>query len=154
MTINIKTIVTAVDLEDDLCNATLETAADLAGTFGATLHVVDVVTPMNDFETLYAMDAVRHDIETHQKATAENLKRLTGRVSEIAPSAKPIVVEGRPGEAVANYASENNADLLVIGSHQKGWWETLASGAASQELVRDAPCAVYVVTRQAIQNVA
>ena len=141
MAANINTIVTAVDLDDDLVNAILKTAVDLSKTFEAVLHVVNVVTPMKGFETLHAMDAVTHDVEAHQKAGAERLKQLTSLVSKLTPSAKPIVLQGHPGEAVADYARKNDADLLVIGSHQKGWWETLTSGAASPEpsVMRSAP---------------
>ncbi|MGI9437789.1 MAG: universal stress protein, partial [Geminicoccaceae bacterium] len=101
-----------------------------------------------------AVGALTRDLETRQEAEAENLRKLTSLVSGVAPSAKPIVVHGDPGKAVADYARRNDADLLVIGSHQKGWWKTLASGAASPELVREAPCAVYVVTKEAARKVA
>ncbi len=154
MTISINTIIAAVDLEDDLSSAILKTAAELSELFHAKLHVVDVVTPIKGFETLHAMDAVTRDLEYHQKAEAENLAKLTSLVSGVAPSATPIVVQGEPGKSVADYARENNADLLVIGSHQKGWWETLTSGAASPELVREAPCAVYIVTKDAARKAA
>ena len=154
MTILIKTIVAAVDLDDDLAVVILETAADLAGIFDATLHVVDVVAPMHGFETLYAMKALAHDVESHKRAVAQRSDQLDRLVSEVMPSAKAIVVQGQAGEAVAEYAGEHNADLLVIGSHQKGWWDALTTGAASPELVRDAPCDVYVVTKEVARQVA
>jgi len=153
MAISIKTIIAAVDLADDLSSAILKTAAELSELFHARLHVVDVITPIKGFETLHAMDATMHNVEAHQKAEAERLEQLTSLVSKVMPLAKPIVVQGNPGEAVADYAKKNDADLLIIGSHQKGWWETLASGAASPELVRDAPCAVYVVTKEAARKI-
>ncbi len=152
MAININTIIAAVDVDDDLAKTILKTAAELAETFGASLHIVDVVKPIESISHLYAVGAVTHDLEAHDKTEEENLKRLTSLVSEITPSAKPVVVHGNPGKAVADYAQENNADLLIIGSHQKGWWEKLRSGATSPELVREAPCAVYVVTKEAAGN--
>lgn len=152
MAIDVNIIIAAVDVDDDLANSVLRTAAGLSEIFGASLHVVDVVTPMRSIGSLYAVGAVTRDLETHHKAGAENLMKLTSLVSGIAPSAKPIVVYGEPGKAVADYARKNYADLLIIGSHQKGWWETLTSGAASPELVREAPCAVYVVTKDAARN--
>ena len=152
MAINISTIIAAVDVDDDLAAPILRTAAELTEIFGASLHVVDVVKPIESISHLYAADAVTHDLEAHEKNEEENLRRLTSLVSEITPSAKPVVVHGNPGRAVAEYAQENNADLLIIGSHQKGWWEKLTSGAASPELVREAPCAVYVVTKEAARS--
>lgn len=154
MAIRIKTIVAAVDLDDDLARAILKTAVDLAGIFAAALHVVDVIAPMKSFETLYAMKAMAHDVEAHKRAVAQRSAQLDSLVSQVRPSAKATVIQGHPGEAVADYARENNADLLVIGSHQKGWWESLTTGALSPELVRDAPCAVYVVTKEVARYVA
>lgn len=154
MAVRINTIVSAVDLDDDLARAILKTAVDLAGVFGATLHVVDVIAPMKGFETLYAMKAMAHDVEAHKRAVMQRSEQLDRLVSEVMPSAKAIVVQGNPGEAVAEYARNHNADLLVIGSHQKGWWETLTTGAASPELVRNAPCSVYVVTKGIARHVA
>ena len=152
MAININTIIAAVDVDDDLANPIVRIAANLSEIFGASLHIVDVVKPLESITHLYAVDAVTQDLEAHEKTEEENLKRLTRLVSEITPSAKPVVVRGNPGKAVADYAQENKADLLIIGSHQKGWWEKLASGAASPELVREAPCAVYVVTKEAARS--
>ena len=149
MAININTIIAAVDVDDDLAKIILRTAAELTEIFGASLHIVDVVKPLESISHLYAVGAVAHDLEAHGKAEEENLRRLTSLGSEIAPSANPVVIHGNPGKAVADYAQKNNADLLIIGSHQKGWWEKLTSGAASPELVREAPCAVYVVTKEA-----
>ena len=120
MAININTIIAAVDVDDDLAKPVLSTAADLSEIFGASLHIVDAVTPLGGVGTLYAVGPVSHEIEAHEKAGEENLRRLTSMISEITSSAKPVVVYGNPGKAVADYAQENNADLLVIGSHQKG----------------------------------
>ena len=77
MAISINTIIAAVDLEDDLSSAILKTAAELSELFHAMLHVVDVVTPIEGFETLHAMDATMHNVEAHQKAEAERLEQLT-----------------------------------------------------------------------------
>ena len=152
MAININTIIAAVDVDDDLAETILRTAAELTEIFGASLHVVDAVKPIESINHLYAVGAVTQDLEANEKTEEENLRRLTSLVSKITPSAKSVVVHGNPGKAVADYAQENNADLLIIGSHQKGWWEKLASGAASPELVREAPCAVYVVTKEAARS--
>ena len=45
MAINIKTIIAAVDVDDDLARPILSTAADLSEIFGASLHIVHVLTP-------------------------------------------------------------------------------------------------------------
>ena len=133
MTIRIKIIVAAVDLDDDLAEAILKTAADLADTFDATLHVVDVVTPMQGFETLYAMKALAHDVEAHKRAVTQRSDQLDGLVSEMMPSAKAVVVQGHAGEAVAEYARKHNADLLVIGSD--GAHQDQSGGQAKEDFL-------------------
>ena len=154
MALTFKTIVAAAELDDDLVNAILESAVRLAEAFDANLHVVDVVTPMKDFETPHAMDALDHDLEAHHKIGEQRLDQLTSLVANLMPAARADVIYGDPGRAVADYARENNADLLVIGSHQKGWWETMTKGAVSPELIRESPCAVFVVTKAVARMMA
>ena len=67
MAININTIIAAVDVDDDLAKPILRTAAELTEIFGAALHIVDVVKPIESISHVYAVGAVTHDLEAHKK---------------------------------------------------------------------------------------
>ncbi|MEL6258821.1 MAG: universal stress protein, partial [Pseudomonadota bacterium] len=62
------------------------------------------------------------------------------------PRAITMVPVGEAPDAIATYAKNEQADLLVIGSHQKGLFERMMGGGASAGIIHSAPCAVLLVT--------
>jgi nucleotide-binding universal stress UspA family protein len=52
---------------------------------------------------------------------------------------------GDPVAAILGAAEEHSADVVVIGSSDKGWWRRLLEGSVSDEVVRAAPRPVLVV---------
>lgn len=56
-----------------------------------------------------------------------------------------VVELGDPADVIRNAAVEHEADLIVVGSHHRGFLERLFGGSVSRELVGDAPAPVLVV---------
>jgi nucleotide-binding universal stress UspA family protein len=54
------------------------------------------------------------------------------------------VVKGNPDEQIVELAREWGADLIVVGSHGRGFWGRLI-GSVSDAVVHHAPCSVLVV---------
>ncbi len=54
------------------------------------------------------------------------------------------VLRGSPDQEILNKAKEWNADLIVVGSHGRGFWGRLL-GSVSNGVVHHAPCSVLVV---------
>ncbi len=52
---------------------------------------------------------------------------------------------GDPSEAILHAAHEQGADVIVVGSHERGWFSRLLSGSVSQDLVRRSDIPVLVV---------
>ena len=50
-----------------------------------------------------------------------------------------------PSEAILHAAHEQGADVIVVGSHERGWFSRLLSGSVSQDLVRRSDIPVLVV---------
>jgi nucleotide-binding universal stress UspA family protein len=55
------------------------------------------------------------------------------------------VVFGEVVEAILRAADEQNADLIVVGSNDKGFLQRLLGGSVSEELARKAPRPVLIV---------
>jgi nucleotide-binding universal stress UspA family protein len=55
------------------------------------------------------------------------------------------VVFGEVVEAILAAAEDENADLIVVGSNDKGFLQRLLSGSVSQDLARKAPRPVLIV---------
>ncbi len=56
-------------------------------------------------------------------------------------------VSGRPKQTIVDEAEEWGADLVVVGSHGRGFWGRVFLGSVSDAVVRHAHCSVMVVRK-------
>jgi nucleotide-binding universal stress UspA family protein len=126
-----RTIVVAYD---DPGSKTLERAAQLAQALGSTLVVTNVAAAAEGTEVDPAEREARGKLD---EAQAE----LDGR----GVAAEYVATRGHPGEAVVRLASERGADLIVVGTRRKRFFERLIEGSVLQEVLRRAHCDVLVV---------
>lgn len=61
------------------------------------------------------------------------------------PDSQKVIRHGVPGEAIAQEADAWHADVIVVGSHGKGWVDRLLLGSVTEELLGDLPAAVLVI---------
>ncbi|MGC2237034.1 MAG: universal stress protein [Pyrinomonadaceae bacterium] len=62
------------------------------------------------------------------------------------------VSSGAPDRILIETAHEWKADLIVIGSHGRGFWGRMLLGSITDELVHHAPCSVLVVRKTDGEN--
>ena len=55
------------------------------------------------------------------------------------------VVMGAPSRVIIEFAKEWGADLIVVGSHGRGFWGRVMLGSVSDAILHHAPCSVLVV---------
>lgn len=67
-----------------------------------------------------------------------------------AATVEPVVREGTPSDEIAAEADDWNADLLVVGTHARGWAARLVLGSVAEAALRDAPCNVLAVPPRAV----
>ena len=84
-------------------------------------------------------DAVR---AVARNAAEEGKKLLLGLVPDA--DVKAQVLTGTPEQQIAEKARDWKADLIVVGSHGRGFWGRLI-GSVSNDVVHHAPCSVLVV---------
>lgn len=63
---------------------------------------------------------------------------------------EPVVRTGAPADQIVAEADEWDADLLVVGTHARGWAARLALGSVAEAALRDAPCNVLAVPPRAL----
>jgi nucleotide-binding universal stress UspA family protein len=119
---------------DDPASVTLEHAAEFAELVGAELIITNVTAAMNVEDTAEAARRAQAKLE-------EARRRLAGR--DLPTDFVPIV--GPPGEGIVRLADERGADLIVVGTRKKGFFERLVEGSVNQEVLRRASCDVLVV---------
>ena len=119
---------------DDPTTPTLGRAADLAEALGATLIVTTVAATGDGEATEEAERLARGRLERARAYLEER-----GLAADFAPATGP------PAKAIVELASERNADLIVVGTRKKGFFDRLVEGSVNQDVLRRAGCDVLVV---------
>jgi nucleotide-binding universal stress UspA family protein len=146
-------ILLAVDGPENSGRAT-ELAIRLAALNGAELEIVHVLTsgppilPTNEFGAPnlvlgYYFDAQQRSARQHSRWLA----RLVGAAEEqgVRASMRVVLTEKTIAEEVAERATEDEADLVVVGTKERSSLDRLISGSVSSGVVRKAKCPVLVV---------
>lgn len=140
-----RNIVIAVDLSEE-SGAIIRKALDAAGT-GASMHLVYVQEPM---EAVYlgvvpygpvflGMDQVEDRLQKELKDKQANWAAEHG-----IPAENTHFLSGTPAREIHRFAKEQEADLIVLGTHgQKG--VQLLLGSTANSVLHGARCDVLVV---------
>ena len=75
----------------------------------------------------------------------ESAAQLRSLFSGVALDLTTEVLDGSPERVIVEKAESWNADLIVIGSHGRGFWSRTMIGSVSDSVVHHAPCSVLVV---------
>jgi nucleotide-binding universal stress UspA family protein len=119
----------------------------LARTFHATLHVLhvadDVYLRMGGDWGVAAFPQLQGDIDTAARA---RLDALLVDDDPVPLPVKPMVVtSAATATAIVDYASANNIDLIIAGTHGRRGVAHLLMGSVAERVVRTAPCPVLTV---------
>ncbi len=149
-----KSIIAAIDLDDDLAEGVVRAAESLATKDAAKLQIVSVWPTLSSASPGFspemgASSAIVTEalMEQHKEGRADSKRQLEALASTLAPSAAAVILDGDAADAVSHYAKKQGADLIVTGSHQRRFWSSLFQGSPSMELIRESPCAVFLVTK-------
>lgn len=137
------TIVAAID-NSPTARSVVARAIEQARYTGSALHVLHVFHPPT---AIYTM-AGTFVFDEEDLAGAER----DAVWANVAPDLdafdlewKRVDLRGYPPSAIADYASEVGAALIVIGTRGRGGLSSLVLGSTSQGLIHDAACDVLVV---------
>jgi nucleotide-binding universal stress UspA family protein len=83
--------------------------------------------------------------ERAKEAVDDAVKIIRERCPDIANVTTADVELGRPAEVILETAKSWGADLIMVGSHGRGFWGRLTLGSVSDTVVHHAPCSVLVV---------
>lgn len=89
-----------------------------------------------------------NEMELFSKENAEKtVSSAAEKISQKLPDATvtTMVEVGFPERTLVKLATEWQADLIVVGSHGRGFWDRLTLGSVSDAVVHHAPCSVLIV---------
>jgi nucleotide-binding universal stress UspA family protein len=148
-----KNILVPTDMSDGAEEA-LDFACELAQTFGATVHLLNVigiptlgVPELGVALTSTMIDSMVHD---NQKALEEIATRKRG--SE--PIGQVLLRTGDARDMICQAAKEVGADLIVMGTHGRRGVTRALLGSVTESVVRMAPCPVLTVRPHTVHHEA
>lgn len=138
-------IVVGCGLSSDSDQA-LKHAISLAVEFRTELHLVHAIeTPLDE-------DIVNPAQAPYSEVQKELQDKLRQRLIRLVPEdafehcdVKTVLVQGIPSEGLILHATENSADLIVVGVRHHSAIEKLLIGSTTEAVLRRAPCPVLVV---------
>jgi universal stress protein A len=138
-----KHILLAVDFFDN-DTVVSNRAKELADRYQATLSIVHVVDNMPVTDSSYGLDLPFDlDLAAELMAAAKNkLAKLAGQL--VVSENRTYLEMGSPKQEIIRIANENNADLIVVGSHGRHGLALLL-GSTANAILHHAKCDVLAV---------
>ncbi|ELZ57600.1 MULTISPECIES: universal stress protein [unclassified Haloferax] len=128
----------------DATDATIEHAATLAETYGATVHVLSVADSRNRFESPSA--GIAPDV--WEKSELDRAESAADAAIEALPEdveTERIVVEGVPHSTIVDYAADGDIDLVVMATHGRTGLDHYLVGSVTERVVRQSDAPVLTV---------
>lgn len=86
------------------------------------------------------------DLEMQLDAVERTADHAVSTAQADLPAGAQIDVEvGDPARTICEYAVEHTSDVIVIGSHDRHFWERIFDPSVGRYLIDHAPCPVLVV---------
>ncbi len=119
---------------------TLDQAVDFARLLGGPLRALHVLEPLpNTPELPFPMDAGTFETQSRERLDQHVWPALP------VPDHHKVVRHGVALDTIAEEAVAWRADVIVVGSHGKGWVDRLVIGSLTEDLLNHLPTAVLVI---------
>lgn len=128
-------------------DAALLYGRELAGRFGATLHLVHVVDTLQiaGFPETYGELAAKLQADLEEAARKAIASRLLDSDGSGPRTARAVITSTAPVIGIVDYAKTHGIDLIVMGTHGRGALAHFMMGSIAERVVRVAPCPVLTV---------
>lgn len=145
----VQTVITPIDFSDN-AGVVVESAAYIAGTFGAKLHVLFIVQNFEDYSGFFVPQMSVSSIENDLFVGAEEQMEIFCRehhqaFEEAGVEFTTKVLVGDVAEKIVEYAAEEKGDLIVMGTHGYKGLERIMFGSVADQVVKTAPCPVTTI---------
>jgi len=144
--INLKRILVPTDFSKHSQNA-LRYAAAFARRFEAEIHLLHVFQDLavSQPEAVTVGPPIVAPIEQFLASAQASLQRLIEENQLTGIPIHPIVRTGSPFDEIIQFAKEQDIDLIVMGTHGRGWLAHVLLGSVTEKVVRKSPCPVLTV---------
>lgn len=138
-TSHIKRVMAAVDLSD-AARTVINQAERYAGLFNAQLDVVHLVEPA---PVGTEIPLTLYETESYERSREHCEQYVWPLVTY--PQAETSILRGLAAPTLAREIQQRGVDLLVVGSHGKGWVDRILLGSTTERLLHTLPATVLVI---------
>ena len=150
-----KNILVPLD-ESSLAERALPVAKDMAGQFEATLHLLEAVDPQSElFSGADSASASQYDVKALQNSTELRVNKARRYLDNVAGvcrdeglKVRTEVREATAPKSIESYATDNEIDLIVIGTHGRGGIQRMLVGSVTDRVIRSVGIPVLVIPRE------
>jgi nucleotide-binding universal stress UspA family protein len=139
----IRRVLAAVDLSA-AARPTIEAAERVAELLGAELRVLCAIEPLPIIP-----EAPNFDLANHYAVTEDQIAQEVWPLLQ-ASKAEKVIRYGTAVETLLQEVADWDADLVVVGSHGKGWVDRLLVGSVTERLLNRLPTSLLVVPVYAV----
>jgi nucleotide-binding universal stress UspA family protein len=132
-------LLVATDLSES-ARSMIQAAWDFGLPFGARLRVLTVVEPFPAIPDVGIQLNESEHLRHAQQEVEELVASMAARVC-----IESTVQLGSPARTISEDAKAWGADLVVVGSHGRGWVDRVLLGSTTERLLNRLPCSVLVV---------
>jgi len=137
------TILVPTDGSDHAARAA-EQALTLADWFDATVHAISVVDT-NAASGLLSSGSVRREFMSQLEDGAEHAVETIETMADDSSVVQTAVLRGEPKKKILSYATEIDAELIVMGTHGRSGVSRFVAGSVTEHVVRRAEIPVLSV---------
>jgi nucleotide-binding universal stress UspA family protein len=125
-------------------------ARRLAAVCGSELVLVHVVVEAAPYgEGAFTMERSRQLYEATRQWAADTLEKWVAEARDTGLRARAVLRSGAPHREIVALATDERADLVVMGTHGRGGLNRMLLGSVADRVVRLAPCPVLTVREAA-----
>ena len=135
-----KTIVVGYD-GTEASQRALDRASQVARAFGSSVIVTSISTRMGGAVHAGGAGDPTDPPEAHESL----LDAATAKLAEEGIQAESVLGMGDAADAIVELAEQRDADLIVVGTREPGFFERLMGHSVSESVQRHARCDVLIV---------
>ena len=147
MKVKLKKILCPTDFSAN-SNHALKYALTLAALSRAQLLLFHVVEPISYPQSVELFEPMIDEVELTMKLEAAFQKQLEDQVAALKDESSKIkgrLVTGNTFVEIIQAAREENADMIIMGTHGRTGLAHVLIGSVAERVVREAPCPVLTV---------
>jgi nucleotide-binding universal stress UspA family protein len=141
---SMKTILVAVDLSD-LTMKMVKVAVHLARPFQSKIILVHAVEHAPQLAPIGIEPIPVTPVEDSAPDFTEELSRLQKMISHVGLESTKLELQGPPVESILTQAESLRADLIILGSHNRGVLHHLLAGSVVDGILQRSKCPVLIV---------